>query len=41
MRCNRETSGFAVTPRKKVVDSFKYYQDWAATPPRKSQIGNC
>ncbi len=31
MRRNRKTACFTVTPHKK-VRSFKYYQDFAATP---------
>ena len=38
-RCNRETSGFAVTPQGKLDLLGEYYQDFAATPqdPKNSE----
>ena len=32
MRCNRKTSGLAVTPLRKQRFHLNYYQDFAATP---------
>ena len=36
LRCNRKTVCLAVTPLKKNGWSFKYYQDFAATPQLKN-----
>ena len=38
MRCNRKTACFAVTPRKKMVDSLKITEIWQLRRREKPKV---